>query len=825
MADGPVLLGLRAARRARLGGPAPLAGARSCSPPAPACVLPPAHPRLARAAGRWSAARVVYALTPVRPHYCGPHLGAPAAVRRAAVAASALTDPGAAARGLALPGAVRARRRHRRQRERHRAAARRARARCCGCPYAVLGRPRGAAPPRRSAPWPASASSRCGRSLWWIAGLWRPGRLRHRRSSATPRRSEVVARTSLRLGGAARPRLLVLLRRRQARAVDRAGVALHPELCAARCSASPPDRSALVAAVAPLAPPGLLRRCSSWSAPSSRSAPTRGTSPSLVGRRVQGVRRESDAGLAMRSTAAGRAARRARPAPCSSAPGVAALAAPPAPAGAVARRRRRRARRRRPARRCGPGPWSPRTSQRPEEVPDVLAARPPPTSTAGRRRHPRARDPGHRLRVVPLGQHRRPDHARADRPALRRPRADPLRLAAVGRPAQRPRPPPAGGHRSTPTPSPPIARLMGVGDVVLRVDLQYERYNTPRPRPTVAAPAATRRASATPVGVRRRRPQRARRRPPAASTSSTLAIARGRARPAAGRGRSRSRTPCPSCGAEPARRPVLVAGDGDGLVDAAAAGLLDGAELGPATRAALADDAAGSSAAARRRRRPRAHRHQPAPGRRWSTVRENAGYTEQAGERAARRRPRPTTGCRCSPTPATTPSPWPSSAACVAVDGHRVRQPDHLHARGPARQRRRRRPRHRLAGGRLLATEGERLGSTLDEPITTDEIEVVQPLHRPPRPLHHPGRGAPRRRVSGHISRRRNCKMATMWSFYFIWVVAGDHERSRRHHGTYRQHPLGPAQPPVETRFGDHLRQGRNHSIRAEASRTGSAST
>ena len=27
-----------------------------------------------------------------------------------------------------------------------------------------------------------------------------------------------------------------------------------------------------------------------------------------------------------------------------------------------------------------------------------------------------------------------------------------------------------------------VARLMGVGDVLLRNDLQYERYNTPRPR-------------------------------------------------------------------------------------------------------------------------------------------------------------------------------------------------------------------------------------------------------------------------------------------------------------------------------------------------------
>src|SRR5204862_8042721 len=30
----------------------------------------------------------------------------------------------------------------------------------------------------------------------------------------------------------------------------------------------------------------------------------------------------------------------------------------------------------------------------------------------------------------------------------------------------------------------PVARLMGAGDVVLRSDLQYERFRSPRPKPT-----------------------------------------------------------------------------------------------------------------------------------------------------------------------------------------------------------------------------------------------------------------------------------------------------------------------------------------------------
>ena len=47
---------------------------------------------------------------------------------------------------------------------------------------------------------------------------------------------------------------------------------------------------------------------------------------------------------------------------------------------------------------------------------------------ARRARHAGARAAGCRLRVVPVGQHRRPDHARAHGPAVRRARADPVRV-------------------------------------------------------------------------------------------------------------------------------------------------------------------------------------------------------------------------------------------------------------------------------------------------------------------------------------------------------------------------------------------------------------
>ena len=63
------------------------------------------------------------------------------------------------------------------------------------------------------------------------------------------------------------------------------------------------------------------------------------------------------------------------------------------------------------------------------------------------RRDPRARRAGRRLRRLHVGQHRRPDHARAHEPSVRRAGADPVRHRGHGRPPQRVRPPVPGGSR------------------------------------------------------------------------------------------------------------------------------------------------------------------------------------------------------------------------------------------------------------------------------------------------------------------------------------------------------------------------------------------
>ena len=122
-----------------------------------------------------------------------------------------------------------------------------------------------------------------------------------------------------------------------------------------------------------------------------------------------------------------------------------------------------------------------RTSSGPRTCPRTGRRR---RSTSTRRATPTRvlEEPGTDFAVVHVGQHRRPDHARAHGPPVRRARADPVRHRRHRRPAERVRPPvPGGGRRSAPAWS-PLLRRMGIGDVVLRNDIQYQRYNLVSPR-------------------------------------------------------------------------------------------------------------------------------------------------------------------------------------------------------------------------------------------------------------------------------------------------------------------------------------------------------
>ena len=173
----------------------------------------------------------------------------------------------------------------------------------------------------------------------------------------------------------------------------------------------------------------------------------------------------------------------------------------------------------------------------------------------------------------------------------------------------------------------PMARLFGVGDVVVRSDLQYERYRTPRPRAlwAILQPTPAGFDGATAVGdptpndaiatlpmhdeVYLSTPSDV----PDPAPVEILAVD----------------DPLPIVRARAATAPIIVAGDGEGIVESGAVGLLGSdsvvltsAALTDAQRAAAMDAGAVLVLTDTNRQR----------GRRWSTLLDNAGYTEQAGE-------------------------------------------------------------------------------------------------------------------------------------------------------------------------------------------------
>ena len=182
-----------------------------------------------------------------------------------------------------------------------------------------------------------------------------------------------------------------------------------------------------------------------------------------------------------------------------------------------------------------------------------------------------------------------------------------------------------------PTAVAPLARFMAVGDVVARNDLQYERFRLPRPyqvmnvlgsAPGLAAPKTFGPSSVITAS-------------PIAPLVDEAALRDDTGRP------YNSVVDFPVTGAQSivrtasAQSPVVVDGDAEGIVALASAGLLDGRELvqyagsyatdSAGLRSAIDPNAALVVTDSNRRRALR-----------WTTLRDNTGYTEQAGERPVR---------------------------------------------------------------------------------------------------------------------------------------------------------------------------------------------
>lgn len=178
----------------------------------------------------------------------------------------------------------------------------------------------------------------------------------------------------------------------------------------------------------------------------------------------------------------------------------------------------------------------------------------------------------------------------------------------------------------------PIARLMAVGDVSVRGDLSYERYNTPRPRRLWDllrhAPGVDVAAELGPAEPNVARPhlplqdEQELLTPPDLPNAPEVGILR-------------IDDTSPIVRTRSSERPVIVAGSGDGLVDLAGAGLIDGSELllysasfheDPDALVDLAGDTGVLILTDSNRR----------SGRRWGTVRDNRGMTRRADEEPMR---------------------------------------------------------------------------------------------------------------------------------------------------------------------------------------------
>lgn len=177
----------------------------------------------------------------------------------------------------------------------------------------------------------------------------------------------------------------------------------------------------------------------------------------------------------------------------------------------------------------------------------------------------------------------------------------------------------------------PVARRLRAGEVVVQADLQFERYRTPRPATVAAALTPTPAGLGDPVPFGPPEPNEADRTIPLVD-ETTLATPPDTPVPAPVTAFPVD-DPRPIVGVEPVAAPLLLAGDGEGIVDAAGAGLLDDAGMilsdadlvgDPALRRRVLDEGAHLLLTDSNRRRAR----------RWNSVRENLGFTEQAAEAA-----------------------------------------------------------------------------------------------------------------------------------------------------------------------------------------------
>ena len=172
----------------------------------------------------------------------------------------------------------------------------------------------------------------------------------------------------------------------------------------------------------------------------------------------------------------------------------------------------------------------------------------------------------------------------------------------------------------------PVAKLMGVGDIVLRNDLQFERYRVLRPGFMWSLFQPTPAGMTGPVAFGKTTASQAHQYPFLDEQALAEKSPQSVPPPVAVFGVT---DPTPIIRAKSRSNAVVIAGDGDGVVDASTAGLLDTDPLvlysAPFAEelARLREQAATSTLVVTDSNRRR--------GRRWSTVTDTVGYTEGPG--------------------------------------------------------------------------------------------------------------------------------------------------------------------------------------------------
>ena len=281
-------------------------------------------------------------------------------------------------------------------------------------------------------------------------------------------------------------------------------------------------------------------------------------------------------------------------------------------------------------------------------------------------------------------------------------------------------------RKLTPGSIAPLMRMMGVGDVTLRNDIQFERYRLLRPLFTWDLFTPTPKGLSGPTTFGKPTSTQSTEFPfldeQALLADPNLALPP----PVAVFGVDH---PSKLVDTKPTARPVVMAGDGEGMVDAAEAGMLDEDPL-VVYSATYADDPAALRAMLAKSPTLVVTDSNRDRARRWSTLTETSGFTEGPGTH-------PLTRDESDARLDLFPDEGPGAQTVTVLEGaKRVAANDYANAITYTPEDR---PTQAFDGnvhtawrtGQFDDVRGDRIRIVLDHPITTDHVNLVQVLDAP----------------------------------------------------------------------------------------------